>query len=497
MLPARVLLVDIDGLRPDVFQDALAAGKLPNLARMLGRSPLENSLFFDTTAPAPSITFCSQASLFTGAHPAAHGIPGNQFFDRFGTNNNGVPRHYAFDVGDTLAVDDAVRVFTDSLAADRLSETLVYDRLSRVGKSSIVAGNMYGRGADRWIKPGLTNLARFTKGGNLFGLSSRAYDEGVLNKLLDALHKDGLPDLLTVYFMGLDHDSHKYGPTKGQAPYLINHVDPMLGELWEQIESLSENEKLPLVVVFSDHGQIEVVPDDRHSLRIGFPFDKEMGYFFEALGLDVHDYPGEDPNCDAVMALNGGLAFVYLHHSTGKWSQAPDFERDVLPVGQAFWEAHQTGRYAADLQGALAGVLLRNTAAEGWNAGYQALTPGGEQVSLANWFETQPAGLYLDPVNRLDNMAGIYAGDLLLIANYADGFYFGSEISGVHGGLHPDDSRAVLAYGWPGASAANWGAVRTRISEAIQARCAAEGHRLPTTADMLIGALAGLGWKLP
>ena len=84
--------LDIDGLRPDVFRAALEQNQLPNISRILGRKEerLSRGLVVPATAPAPSITFCSQACLFTGAHPQDHGIPGNQFFDRFGTNNNAI-----------------------------------------------------------------------------------------------------------------------------------------------------------------------------------------------------------------------------------------------------------------------------------------------------------------------------------------------------------------------------------------------------------------------
>ncbi len=445
------------------------------------------------SAPAPSITFCSQACLFTGEHPAEHGLPGNQFFDRFAYP----PRHFAFDVGDTLAVDDAVRVFTDSLAAGRLQVPTIYEQLAEIGKSSVVAGNMYAQGASTWIKPSLANIARFTKGGNLFGMSSREYDQDILNRLIAHLQTSGLPDLITMYFMGLDHDSHALGPDRGQMSYLVDHIDPMLSELIAALESHRPLSDF-LVALFSDHGQIGVIPDDRHSLKMGFPFDRELGHFFEALGLDVHDFPGEDPACDAVLALNGGLAYVYLQNKTGHWADAPNFARDVLPVGRAFWEAHLEGKYAPEVQGALAGVLIRDVERAGWAAPYEALTPEeagdphGSLVPLGDWFAAQPVGLYLDPVNRLNHLASPLAGDIVLISNYADGYYFGSEISGVHGGLHPDDSLATLAYGWPGASLAEWVPMGQAILDAIGARCRAEQGRVPTTADMWIGLQAAI-----
>lgn len=485
---SHILLLDIDGLRPDVFRAALAAGTIPNLAGLLGGPDLARGTLIPATAPAPSITFCSQACLFTGQHPKDHGIPGNQFFDRFGTYNNGIPQFFAFDVGDTLEVDDAVRVFTEGLAAKRLMTETFYERMAAQGKSVVVAGNMYAKGAQTWIKPSLANIARFTKGGNLFGMSSREYDEAILIRLLTHLAQHGLPDVLTMYFMGLDHDSHHYGPHKGQMPYLVDHVDPMVGQLLAAIRARTD---IPfLTAIFSDHGQIEVIPDDKHSLRVGFPFDKEVVHLFTALGLDVHDYPGEDPDCDAVMALNGGLAYVYLQKKDGHWADPPAFERDVLPVARAFWEAHATGKYASELHGALAGVLVRNVARDGWTAPFAALTPDGEILPLETWFAAQSPELYLDPVHRLNNQTGLFSGDLLIISNYAEGYYFGKEIHGVHGGLHPEDSHATLAYGYPGAEAAEWAQVKRAIETAIAARCAAEGGRMPSTCDMVVGVEA-------
>jgi len=505
-MPEHFLLIDIDGLRPDVFRAALQANCLPNIARLLGGRGLHWGVEMPVLAPAPSITFCSQACLFTGQHPKAHGVVGNQFFDRLGSLKNGVPSFFAFDVGDTLAIDDAVKVFSDGLASDCLQQPTFYEKMAQQGYRSVVAGNMYAKGAEVWIKPSLVKLARFIKGGYLFGMSSADYDRHILERLLAHLHKHGLPNILTMYFLGIDHDSHKYGP-HAQADYLMNHVDPMIGELWDAIQTIitrpswsfkgsrnnKKNKIRPFVSIFSDHGQIAVVPDDSHSLRVGYPFDRRLSRLFDALGLDIHDYPNEDPNCDAVMALNGGTADIYLRHGISKhWPNAPRFESDVLRVGRAFWQAHTSGKYAPELHGALSGVLVRHTARDGYPAPYQALTPNGAVISLEAWFATQPAELYADPIHRLHNRTSMLSGDLLLLSNYEAGYYFGGENAGNHGGLHPEDSYGVLAYGWPDASVTEWEPVQQRITQAIQARCRAEGGRQPSTADMLTGLEAFL-----
>ena len=479
------LLIDVDGLRPDVFAAGLEENRLPNIARLLGGAGLERGTLLPVLAPAPSITFTSQACLFTGAHPSRHGIPGNQFFDRFGTHQGGMPRHYAFDVGDTLAVDDAVRVFTDGLAAKCLQAPTLYQSISQRGWHSVVACHMYALEASTWLQPSLSNLARFTKGGNLFGMSAPEYDRHTLQKTLDELTRNGLPNILTIYFMGLDHESHVHGP-QAQIGYLAEVIDPMLGELWEKVVSLSEAH-LPFALLFSDHGQIGVPADDLHSIRLGFPFEREMGHLFDALGLDVHDFPGEDPNCDAVVASNGGLAHIYLQNKAGRWADAPVFERDVIPVARAFWEAHASGSYASELKGALAGVLLRDVAQQGWNARFQALTPQGDLVPLEEWYVAQPPKLYADPVNRLHNLAGPLTGDLLLVSNYAGGYYFSSPIRGMHGGLHPEESWATLALGGPGMSDVEWRTAKDAFTDAVRVRCQDENERQPSTADLMTG----------
>jgi len=494
------MILDIDGLRRDVFWRALAEGQLPALSRLVG-SPdpagpgPARSLHLQPVTVAPSITFCAQSSIFTGAHPEKHGVPGNQFFDRFGLSNQKVPRHYAFDVGDTLAVDDAVRVFMGEvgLASQTLSPEVptLYEIAAQHGLTSTVVYHMISRGATHWIKPNLADIARFTKGGGLLGLSAERYDGEMLDKALAHLAGGARPDVLTLYFMGLDHHSHQHGPS-AQPDYLTRVVDAQVSRLLAELERLNLLAGT-LFAVVSDHGQIEVIADDPHSLRLGFPFDREMGYLFDALKLDVHDYPGEGPNCNAVVSLNGGLAHVYLQNRQGKWADVPGFEADVQPVAQAFWEANATGRYAHDVKDALAMVLVRNVERDGWDADYAVYTPEG-LVALENYLAAHPEIKTVDAGHRLRYLASPVTGDLLLVSNYADHYYFGGPIRGVHGGLHPEDSEAVLSVGWPTATPAQAAAWREMSLGVVADRCQSEGGRRPGVVDMVPVLRALMGW---
>jgi hypothetical protein len=490
LAPAHLLILDIDGLRQDVFHHALDEGRIPHLARLLGGKDADRGWHLDPLSPLPSITFAAQTTIFTGLHPGQHGIAGNEFFDRFGLHNNGKPRFYAFDVGDALAVDDAVEVFTGGvgLVGRTLDPDLptLYELAGAHGLTSLVAYNMIARGAKHWIRPNLLDIARFTKGGGLLGMSAEQYDTRMLNELIQYLRSAGLPDVITAYFMGLDHHSHQYGPAS-QPDYLERVVDPQIGRLLAELESHNGLSNL-LAVVVSDHGQIGVIHDDRHSQRLGFPFDREMGYLFDALGLDVHDYPGEGPNCNAVVTCNGELAYVYLRRHNAGWAEPPLFVEEVQRVAAAFWRANQTGMYDPDLQDALAMILVRDSQHSGWQAAYQAFTPLGGLVPVGEYLAAHPEIETAEAVARLEHLTGPMTGDLLLVSNYAAGYYFGGPITGIHGGFHPAESRAVLSFGWLGAGEDQIAALR-RAAQAVV------GSRPSTLADLVPVLKSIYGWE--
>ena len=483
--PTSLVIIDIDGLRRDVFLQALETGALPNIERIVGGRDGENACPIDAVSTAPSITFTAQASIVTGRHPAEHGIAGNESFDRFGRISAGRPRHFGFDVGDTLAVDDAVAVFADGLASRLLNaETpTLYTLVAAQGWTSAVFYHMIARGAQTWKPPGIVDIARFTKGRGILGLEAGKYDAGMLDRLVEYLDAGQRPDVLMVYLMGLDHHSHRHGPAS-QPEYLREMIDPQIGRL---LDALSRHAMLDgaLFALVSDHGQVDAAPDDRHSLRLGFPFDPELEHIFKALKLDVHDIPGEDPNCDAVMGLNGGLAYVYLQRRDGRWADRPRYQEDVAPVAQAFLEMTERGRYAEELHDTLDLILVRNVERDGWGAEYQAYLGEGRTQPLGDFLAAHPHLEYVDAVNRLRLGVSASSGDVMLVARGREGYYFGAPTRGVHGGLLPGESDPVLTFAYPGGdrNAVAW--LRDTVAGVIADRCANEGHRRASVADLV------------
>ena len=74
----RAVIIDVDGIRRDTFEQVYRDGRLPNFQRIFAQA-----LWFDNASSVlPTVTMAAQASIFTGTQPARHGVPGNQWFDR-------------------------------------------------------------------------------------------------------------------------------------------------------------------------------------------------------------------------------------------------------------------------------------------------------------------------------------------------------------------------------------------------------------------------------
>ena len=83
---APVILISIDGLRPDYILDADRHGlKIPNLRRMMADGAYAKAV----TGVLPTVTYPSHTTMVTGVAPARHGILNNSPFDPFGKNQGG------------------------------------------------------------------------------------------------------------------------------------------------------------------------------------------------------------------------------------------------------------------------------------------------------------------------------------------------------------------------------------------------------------------------
>ncbi len=196
----HVALVYLDGFGYLRYQEARAAGWIPNLAA-LGEPLCALTVY-------PSATRNATAALLTGAPPIINGVR-----DR--------------DLRTTEA------------------ETIL-DVLKEAGRSNqVVEGNA--------LAFNLRN-ATFKLSGDVDG-DENTDDEVLANTL--AVLEGGMPDLLFAHFHGIDDAGHGDGPDSPVEIARIQEADRGLGEIIQRLPSGT------LLIVFADHGMRAVQEDER------------------------------------------------------------------------------------------------------------------------------------------------------------------------------------------------------------------------------------------
>jgi hypothetical protein len=308
--PRRAVLIDIDGVRRDTFEQAYKERLLPNFDRVLSSA----HWFDNAVSVIPTVTMAGQASIFTGVPPAKHGIPGNEWFDRATgraidyMSLAGAPCVFGFSIPFVPADCHG------GLANRHLQSPTVYEASTAAGFSSTVVFNQYWKGATRAIQPTLSEALSFVQAGSV---DYEAFDTRMTTRAIESLQSDGLPSILTVYFAGADGVSHQRG-IAGQYPYLSQTIDPLFGRLLDAIEALDpEWRSSTLFILTSDHGRTDAVlqPDDR------------------TLELDLRTAlaRGGYDSGRIRIAANGGMAYVYLMPGDS-WTEVPPAEQVAAAV---------------------------------------------------------------------------------------------------------------------------------------------------------------------
>jgi predicted AlkP superfamily phosphohydrolase/phosphomutase len=118
----KVIVIGLDGLEPSIVEAMLAAGELPNLARLVARGGLAR---IATTYPAQ--TPVAWSTFATGTNPGGHGV-----FDFLGRD----PKTYRPDSG--LSRYEQKNVFLPPRAVNLRRGEPVWDRLAASGVGSVV-----------------------------------------------------------------------------------------------------------------------------------------------------------------------------------------------------------------------------------------------------------------------------------------------------------------------------------------------------------------------
>jgi hypothetical protein len=479
-----LLVLALDGIGRQVLHDALRAGELPELAALLGgqdgRDLPHAHLHPDLLSVLPSSTIPAWASIFSGAPPGEHGVVGNEFFLREKRELAAPAPASIHDISPALAI------YTDAGADQWLHGHTVYERL-RLREPGIriwVALSQFYRGADRLLLARRTAIASaleaylidtaWKEGSE--GLFA-TLDEEVVETVVRELEERDPPNVLTVYLPGADLFAHRSPEGPDAIPgYLREPLDRIIGQLRRALDArgaLADR----WVVVVSDHGHTEVLEDEHHAL--GADPDTGPPAVLAGAGFRVRPFewkvPDDEP-FDAVLAYQGGMAFVYVADRSAcgggpcDWTRPPRFEEDVVPVAEAFLRATERGELVPELRGTIALVLARRPVPpEGPPEPFQVYVGGGRLVPVEEHLTRSPQPGYVALAPRLRDLAvgprGGRAGDVLLIASgthrddIGDRYYFSSEYRSWHGSPSRLDSEVPLIVAHPRGSAGEIAAI--------------------------------------
>jgi predicted AlkP superfamily pyrophosphatase or phosphodiesterase len=262
-----VLLISIDGLKPEAVIEAEAHGlNVPNLRDFMKQGMHARAV----KGVLPTVTYPSHATLLTGAAPARHGIVDNTTFDPFNRNDRG---WYWY------AEDLKVPTLWDAARAAHLSTANVYWPTSVGAAVDYNLPQIWRRGTDDDLKlqraletPGLERelgegLARYPGGEE----ETVAEDE-VRTKFAIRLLERKHPDFFTVYLAGLDTEEHASGPFSPAANRVLERLDTLVGALRQAAERAAPTRAT--VCVVSDHGFAAI----QHDLNLYAAF-REAGLF--------------------------------------------------------------------------------------------------------------------------------------------------------------------------------------------------------------------------
>ena len=243
--PSHLVLISIDGLRPDYVTAADRHGaRIPNLRRFLKEGAYADGV----QGVIPTVTYPSHTTLITGVWPDKHGVPANMPFDPLKKNQSGW-YWYA----------DDIRVPTLREAAARAGRTT-----ASLGWPVSVGARVTWNVPEFW-RAGTADDAKLLRAVSTPGLLAEAEAElGPYPRLLDVdadesrgrfavwLLEKKRPALFTLHLIALDHAQHETGPFSPETMAVLERLDTVVARLREAAERLAPARAD--VAIVSDHG---------------------------------------------------------------------------------------------------------------------------------------------------------------------------------------------------------------------------------------------------
>lgn len=243
-----VLLISIDGLRPDYVTQADKHGlKVPHLRRFVS----EGTYAEGVVGVVPTITYPSHTTLVTGVWPAVHGIYANTTFDPLQANLGGWYWYANDEKVTTLwqAADNAGVVTASVNWPVTVSAPGIRYNLAEYWRAGTPEDLKLLEAIAR--PEGFLGELEAKLGPYIDGLREGVAADAVRTKFSLTILEEKKPGFMTVHLIDLDGASHEHGPFSKEANASLEALDGMIGQLHD---TAMANDPKTVVVVVSDHG---------------------------------------------------------------------------------------------------------------------------------------------------------------------------------------------------------------------------------------------------
>jgi hypothetical protein len=288
--PRAVVLIVLDGMRPDYF-DRYAA-ELPTLVRLRGHSAWFSAARVNYI---PTNTGVGHSTIATGANPGVHGITGNNLFNSVTHKRSDLlegwqPRDLAaLTIADVWQLDTRGRAVILAQGGSVPAATALagHGACQLNGVPTVMAG--YDQNTGRWN----TNRECYTLPDSLDGMDAKTlwpadgrwmghqiaspgavrrtalFPRFEANAIIESIARsslgaDEVPDMVLLNFKGADFVGHKHGPQSEELRLTFREMDKELARILAAIESKVGKDYL--LAITGDHGMPgePASPDHRH-----------------------------------------------------------------------------------------------------------------------------------------------------------------------------------------------------------------------------------------
>jgi len=255
-----VLMISIDGMRPDYVTSPAHHLNIPNLHAML-----ETGVYADgVRGVLPTVTYPSHTTLITGVWPPKHGIWNNVVFDPLGLNLEG---WYWY------TQDIRVPTLWDAATAAHLGVGSVSWPVS-VGARSVqyLIPEVWRAVTPEDLKlvralstPGLLDEFEPALGPYVSNIEAGVAGDWSRTRYAERIIREKHVRFITVHLAALDHIEHQSGPFSSEANAALEAIDQMVGVL---AKAMRDETPGAAVCIVSDHGFARI--DRQVNLRTAF-----------------------------------------------------------------------------------------------------------------------------------------------------------------------------------------------------------------------------------